>query len=124
MNATRPAGTAVLFSSGLDSAVLLAEALGRPETSPSGNAAAGRAGSSSSVLTRVTPIYVNAGLAWERNELAAARRLLHEPPYAGRILPLVSLQMDMRDVYPETHWAVRGVAPGYDTPDEDVYIQG
>ena len=23
-----------------------------------------------------------------------------------------------------THWAIRGVAPGYDTPDEDVYIEG
>ena len=32
--------------------------------------------------------------------------------------------MDMRDVYPATHWAIRGVRPGYDTPDEDVYIQG
>jgi len=76
------------------------------------------------VVSPVTPIYVAAGLAWEGNELAAARRLLQQSPYAGRVLPLVSLQMDMRDVYPETHWAVRGVAPGYDTPDEDVYIQG
>jgi 7-cyano-7-deazaguanine synthase len=32
--------------------------------------------------------------------------------------------MDMRDVYPATHWAIRGTAPAYDTPDEDVYIQG
>jgi len=124
MNPTRTAGMAVLFSSGLDSAVLLAEALGRAEAPRSDVTAAGEAASSSSVGTPVTPIYVNAGLAWERNELAAATRLLHERPYAGRVLPLVSLQMDMRDVYPQTHWAVRGTAPGYDTPDEDVYIQG
>jgi 7-cyano-7-deazaguanine synthase len=32
--------------------------------------------------------------------------------------------VDMRDVYPAQHWAVRGEAPGFDTPDEDVYIDG
>jgi 7-cyano-7-deazaguanine synthase len=121
MNPTSTPGTAVLFSSGLDSAVLLAGALEQSEAPRSDDTAAA---ASTSRVTPVTPIYVNAGLAWERNELAAARRLLQEPPYARRVLPLVSLQMDMRDVYPETHWAVRGTAPGYDTPDEDVYIQG
>jgi 7-cyano-7-deazaguanine synthase len=30
----------------------------------------------------------------------------------------------MRDVYPESHWAIRGEAPGFDTPDEDVYLEG
>jgi 7-cyano-7-deazaguanine synthase len=30
----------------------------------------------------------------------------------------------MRDVYPPEHWAVRGEAPAYDTPDSDVYIEG
>ena len=30
----------------------------------------------------------------------------------------------MRDVYPPTHWAIRGVPPTYDTPDEDVYLTG
>ena len=30
----------------------------------------------------------------------------------------------MRDVYPASHWAVRGEAPGFDTPDEDVYLDG
>jgi 7-cyano-7-deazaguanine synthase len=30
----------------------------------------------------------------------------------------------MRDVYPPTHWAIRGVPPAYDTPDEDVYLSG
>lgn len=101
---TAPADiAAVLFSGGLDSAVLLAEAC-----------AAGRA----------QPIYVSAGLAWEGTERAAAERLLEAAPYAGRALPLVALAVDMRDVYPPTHWAVRGEAPGYATPDEDVYIEG
>jgi 7-cyano-7-deazaguanine synthase len=36
----------------------------------------------------------------------------------------VTLTVDMRDVYPSQHWAVRGEAPGFDTPDEDVYIDG
>lgn len=94
---------AVLFSGGLDSVVLLAEAC-----------AAGPA----------QPIYVSAGLAWEATELTAARRLLREAPYAGRALPLVPLAVDMRDVYPPHHWAIRGEAPGYGTPDEDVYIEG
>jgi 7-cyano-7-deazaguanine synthase len=31
---------------------------------------------------------------------------------------------DMRDVYPASHWAIRGVPPAYDTPDEDVYLTG
>ena len=30
----------------------------------------------------------------------------------------------MHDVYPRSHWAIRGAAPAYDTPDEDVYIVG
>ncbi|MEP6594116.1 MAG: 7-cyano-7-deazaguanine synthase [Acidobacteriota bacterium] len=106
-----PSGSvAVLFSGGLDSAVLLADACARA-------AKDGTPGI-------VQPIYVSAGLAWEQTEQAAAARLLHVPPYAGCTLPLVSLTVDMRDVYPPSHWAVRGAAPAYDTPDEDVYIEG
>ena len=30
----------------------------------------------------------------------------------------------MTDVFPASHWAVRGEPPGYDTPDEDVYLDG
>jgi 7-cyano-7-deazaguanine synthase len=30
----------------------------------------------------------------------------------------------MREIYPATHWAVLGTAPAYDTPDEDVYLEG
>ena len=94
---------AVLFSAGLDSAVMLAQA-----------AAAGPA----------HPIYVRAGLAWEAEESASAARLLASPPFAGSVEPVVTLTVDMRDVYPLHHWAVRGEAPGFDTPDEDVYIDG
>ena len=94
---------AVLFSAGLDSAVLLAYA--------AASAAA-------------QPLYVTAGLAWEPHELEYAARLLQSAPFAGKVEPLVKLSVDMRDVYPATHWAIRGDAPGFDTPDEDVYIEG
>ena len=96
--------SAVLFSGGLDSAVLLA--LERRDHD------------------RVWPIHVRAGLAWEAAEARAIARLLHAPPFAGRIEPLTTLTVDMRDVYPASHWAVEGRPPAYNTPDEDVYLEG
>jgi 7-cyano-7-deazaguanine synthase len=96
----RPA--AVLFSAGLDSAVLLAHTARKAPA---------------------IPLYVSIGLAWEREEIAIARRLLASTPYV-RAMPLVVLQFDMRDVYPADHWAVRGEAPAFDTPDSDVYLEG
>ena len=85
---------AVLFSAGLDSAVLLAQAAHEHANSD------------------VQPIYVSAGLAWEAEERAMAERLLQSPPYTSpQILPLVSLTVDMRDVYPASHWAIRGQPP-------------
>ncbi len=96
------APSAVLFSAGLDSAVLLAHAAARGEA---------------------VPLHVSVGLAWEGDEIAVATRLLASPPYR-RARPLVQLRFDMRDVYPASHWAIRGDAPGFDTPDEDVYLEG
>jgi len=96
--------SAVLFSGGLDSAVLLA--LERRDREP------------------VWPMHVRAGLAWEEAERRAIDRLLAGPPFAGRVQPLQALTVDMRDVYPPTHWAVVGRPPAYDTPDEDVYLEG
>jgi 7-cyano-7-deazaguanine synthase len=98
--------TAVLLSGGLDSAVLVAD-----------EAAAGE----------VQPIYVRVGLAWEAAEEAIVARFLDSAPVkarGGRIRPLVSLSVDMRDVYAATHWAMEGHPPGYHTPDEDVYLPG
>jgi len=95
--------TAVLFSGGLDSAVLVAhEARQGP----------------------VRPIYVTAGLAWEAVEERFVARLLSTGAFGPRVRPVVRLAVDMRDVYPASHWAVRGEPPGYHTPDEDVYIDG
>ena len=96
--------TAVLLSGGLDSAVLIAEEAARADA--------------------VQPIYVSVGLAWEAAERQAIARLLARRPLAGRVRPLVSLSVDMRDVYAATHWAVAGTPPSYHTPDEDVYLPG
>ncbi len=94
----------MLFSGGLDSAVLVA--LERRDRAT------------------VWPVYVRAGLAWEVAELRVASALLRRPPFAGRIQPLTVLDADMRDLYPRSHWAVSGLPPAYDTPDEDVYLPG
>jgi 7-cyano-7-deazaguanine synthase len=95
--------TAVLVSAGLDSVVLMASE-GREAT--------------------VHPIYVSAGLAWEPEERKALARLLQHPSFAGRMAPLVELTFTVRDLYPATHWALRGEPPTFDTPDEDVYLTG
>ena len=95
--------TAVLFSGGLDSAVLLADEAGRDD---------------------VQPIYVSVGVAWERAELETVEALLASPSVAGRVRSLVSLSVDLRDVYAPGHWAMEGRPPSYHTPDEDVYLPG
>jgi 7-cyano-7-deazaguanine synthase len=95
--------TAVLISAGLDSAVLAA---------------------AEARHAFVHPVYVRTGLAWEDSELAALDRLLAAAPLAGRTAPLARLSFTVRDLYPATHWALRGEPPGFDTPDEDVYLTG
>jgi 7-cyano-7-deazaguanine synthase len=97
----RPA-TAVLISAGLDSAVLAA--------------AEARRG-------HVFPVYVSTGLAWEAEERRALERLLTTHPYAS-LEPVAVLDFTARDLYPASHWALRGEVPGFDTPDEDVYLIG
>jgi len=94
--------TVVLLSGGLDSAVLAAH---------------------EAHVARVVPVYVGVGLAWEDAEIAMVERLLAAPPYKN-VDPLSRVSFTMRDVYSPTHWAIRGVPPAYDTPDEDVYLAG
>ena len=98
-------GTAVLCSGGLDSAVLVAH---------EADAGSGP----------VQPIYVTAGLAWEAWELEVVRRLLAAPTFEASVRPLVQLDCPVTDTYPNTHWALGGTPPPYDTPDEDVYLVG
>src|SRR5713226_3413269 len=82
---SNPQISAVLLSGGLDSAVLLAEEAARGE---------------------VHPIYVTAGLVWESAERDTVTRLLAGSVCATR-RPLVSLTVDMSDVYDATHWAIQ-----------------
>src|SRR5206468_1250468 len=70
----------------------------------------------------VQPVYVVAGLAWEPAEQKIVSQFLATSLKGVR--PLVSLTVDMRDVYPAAHWAVEGRPPAYHTPDEDVYLPG
>lgn len=70
----------------------------------------------------VKPVYVSVGLAWEDAERAMLDRLL--PVLGARVAPAARLAVDMRDVYPAAHWAVRGTPPSYDSPDEEVYLEG
>jgi 7-cyano-7-deazaguanine synthase len=93
---------AVLFSAGLDSAVLAA--------------AEARA-------SAVHPIYISCGLAWEQEERDATERLLASPAYRG-LRPVARLTFTVSDLYPPSHWALRGTPPAFDTPDEDVYLTG
>src|SRR5216684_4057790 len=86
--------TAVLVSGGLDSAVLLAEEAAHAD---------------------VQPIYVSVGLAWETAERDMVGRFLAAIDSNFRLRPLVRLSIDMRDVYPPTHWALVGRPPMYHT---------
>ena len=96
----------VLLSGGLDSAVLAAH---------------------EARTYFVHPVYVAGGLAWEDGEQRVIAALLGAPPFSNaghRIAPLARLEFSMRDVYPSSHWAIKGTPPAYDTPDEDVYLHG
>lgn len=93
----------VLFSGGLDSAVLVADEVAHGE---------------------VYPVYVAAGLAWEAGERAIVDAFLQRLPKRASLRPAVVLWVDMRDLYAASHWAVQGHPPAYDTPDEDVYLPG
>ena len=95
--------TAVLYSGGLDSTVLVA--------------VEARDG-------MVRPMYVSVGLAWEAEESAMAEQALRALPGRTRVLPMQRLSMTAADLLPAGHWALRGTPPAYDTPDEDVYLPG
>ncbi|MFL5242237.1 MAG: 7-cyano-7-deazaguanine synthase [Gemmataceae bacterium] len=100
-----PAGSslAVLASGGLDSAILVGEAL--------------RAG------ICVHPLYVRCGFYWEKAEHSCLERYLKALP--GSLLrPLHLLEMPITDVY-EAHWSLTGRdVPNADSPDEAVYLPG
>ncbi|MBI3315466.1 MAG: 7-cyano-7-deazaguanine synthase [Candidatus Omnitrophica bacterium] len=93
----------VLASGGIESSVLLADALGRYES--------------------VTPLYIRNHLRWEEAELFWLKnfcRGLKSP----KLKPLKVLELTMKDIY-ESHWSVTGVkVPGVKSRDESVYLPG
>lgn len=94
---------AVLISGGLDSAILLGEALRD--------------------AARVQPLYIRAGLRWEDVELEHLRRFL-AALQTPALAPLKILDMPVADLYGQ-HWSITGTnVPGADTPDEAVFLPG
>jgi 7-cyano-7-deazaguanine synthase len=97
------AALAVLASGGLDSAVLLGDALRRGRT--------------------VQPLYVRCGLVWEGAELLALERFLAAVACPA-LRPLRVLEQPVADLYGD-HWGLSGEGvPGADTPDEAVFLPG
>jgi 7-cyano-7-deazaguanine synthase len=94
---------AVLISGGLDSAIVLGDALCRQ--------------------TVVHPIYVRCGLHWEKVELAHLHRFL-DAVRTPLLRSLTILEQPVHDLYGD-HWSItgRGV-PAADTPDEAVFLPG
>lgn len=100
-NANAP--LAVLASGGIDSAILLAEAV-----------------RSHSV---VHPLYIRTGLYWEAVELAHLNRFLARISTPS-LRPLTVLDQPVRDLYGE-HWSLTGVGvPAAGSPDDEVYLPG
>lgn len=94
---------AVLISGGLDSAILLGDALRQQLT--------------------VQPIFIRCGLHWEAVELSYLRRYL-EALAGPSLRPLVILDEPIADVY-GTHWSTTGQGvPAADSPDSAVYLPG
>lgn len=94
---------AVLISGGLDSAILLGEAL--------------------QGAARVQPLYIRAGLHWEVVELEHLHRFL-KAIQTPALAALEILDMPVADLYGR-HWSITGTdVPGADTPDEAVFLPG
>lgn len=94
---------AVLASGGLDSAILLAQALHHQAA--------------------VHPLYIRSGLSWEAAELAHLRRFL-EHIACPALWPLVVLDLPVRDLY-GNHWSITGrEVPDARSPDGAVFLPG
>jgi 7-cyano-7-deazaguanine synthase len=94
---------AVLVSGGVDSAVLLAEAV--------------------RVYPAVHPLFVRTGLFWEAAELDHLNRFL-AAIRAPALQPLRVLEQPVADLYGD-HWSLTGQGvPAAGTPDEEVFLPG
>ena len=93
----------VLASGGIESAVLVNDALARYD--------------------RVTPVYVRNHLRWEDTELFCLKNFLRCLKQ-NNLKPLVILDLTMRDIY-ENHWSITGTRiPGGSSDDHSVYLPG
>ena len=98
-----PGRIAVLASGGLDSSVMLGVL-----------ARAGR---------QVFPVYIRAGLSWERDELATLRRFVRTLRMPN-VEPVAALNLPMGDLAGD-HWSMTGQGvPGYDAALSSNYILG
>ena len=94
---------AVLVSGGLDSAILLGEAV--------------------RAYPAVHPLYIRTGLFWEAAELAHLEQFLAAIS-TPTLRPLSILDQPVKDLY-ESHWSLTGVGvPAAGTPDENVFLPG
>ncbi len=95
--------TAVLVSGGMDSCVLLAN------VAEQGDA---------------FPIYVETGIPWEWAEKIALTNFI-EALDNPRVKPVTTLSLPVKPLYGNAHWTMSGeTMPGYEEPDETVYIPG
>jgi 7-cyano-7-deazaguanine synthase len=100
---TPDSSLAALISGGLDSAILVGDAV--------------RQG------IIVHPLYVRCGLHWESEELQHLQRFLGAIA-APNLCPLHLLEMPVADLY-DSHWSITGRdVPNADSPDAAVYLPG
>jgi 7-cyano-7-deazaguanine synthase len=102
----RPDAVVALTSGGLDSCALIAHLAGR-----------GR---------EVFPLYLKAGMIWEKAERHWLARFLRAlPPGIGRkVRPLKVVSLPMSDLYGD-HWSTTGKGiPGWRATDSSVYLPG
>jgi 7-cyano-7-deazaguanine synthase len=98
-----PTPLAVLSSGGIDSAILIAEALRR--------------------YSPVYPLYIRTGLFWEPVEIAYLQRFLAQVRTSA-LRPLTILEQPVRDLYGD-HWSLTGEGvPAAGSADAEVYLPG
>jgi len=101
---TSPSTIGVLFSGGLDSAVLTAMLAHACEKI-------------------VQPIMIRSGAIWEEAEFAAASAFLASCQQS-HLQPLVTLDLPVEDVY-GSHWSMTGInTPDYASADNTVFLPG
>lgn len=111
-----PATIGILLSGGLDSSILLGKLLGDG--------------------ANVQPFYVHFGLSWEHCERRGAELFWRALSTGGlnaageplgtvdRLAPIVDLELPVADLYGD-HWSVTGAnVPGFNSPDEAVFLPG